>query len=274
MAAETRAARGRAFGRTVGLLWWRELLRLWKAPLRVALSLMTPLLFLLVFATGLDASLGADVRGMESFRAYLFPGVLVMCVQAPAVSIGVSLVWDRQRGVLRQVLSAPVPRSAIVWGLALAGATIGWIYALPMGLIAGYSNIPYGWPLLAVWFQCILVALLFTSLGLLMAVTIRSLETFQTLVSLALMPVIFLSGAMFPPGTLTGWLGVVVRVNPITYVVDAMRRTLPGLPYGNQPEAAPSILGWYPPVWVELLGVSLVAGALLAVAAFRFNKEE
>lgn len=263
-----------SFSRTVLLLWHRELIRLWKTPLRLVLSLVTPLMFLVVFATGLDASLGADARGMESFRAYMFPGVLIMCVQAPAVSIGVSLVWDRQRGVLRQVLSAPVPRSAVVWGLALAGTTIGGLYALPMVLIAGYANIPYGLPLLLVWLQCLLVALLFTALGLVMAVTIKSLETFQTLLSLALMPVIFLSGAMFPPGTLTGWLGVVVRANPVTYIVDAMRRTLPGLPYGNQPEAAPSIFGWHPPIEAELVSIAIVAALFLSVAAVRFNKEQ
>lgn len=142
-----------------------------------------------------------------------------------------------------------------------------------MGLIAGYCNIPYGLPLLGVWLQCLLVALLFTALGLVLAVTIRSLETFQTVVSLALMPVIFLSGAMFPPGTVSGWLGVVVRANPITYVVDAMRRTLPGLPYGNQPEAAPSIFGWYPPVAAELAAVGGLAVILLVWAVGRFRRE-
>lgn len=272
-AATSTQTRPQALVRTIGLLWWREIVRLWRTPARLVMTLMMPMMFLLVFANGLDAS-SQDLQGMRSFRSYMFPGVLVMCVQAPAISIGVSLVWDRRRGVLRQVLSAPVPRSGVVLGLAAAGATMGGLYALPMGVIAGYSGIPYGWPLVVVWLQCFLVALLFTSLGLVLAVTISNLETFQTLVSLALMPLVFLSGAMFPPGSLEGWLGFVVRANPITYVVDAMRRTLPGLPYGNDPSSAPSILGWYPPVSVELLAILLLSLLLLLIAVRRFNKDQ
>lgn len=77
---------GASFVRTVGLLWRRELLRLWKTPMRLVLSLITPIMFLVVFATGLDSTLSGEARGMESFRSYMFPGVLIMCVQAPAIS--------------------------------------------------------------------------------------------------------------------------------------------------------------------------------------------
>ncbi len=140
--------------------------------------------------------------------------------------------------------------------------------------IAPYSGVPYGLHLVWLWLLCCLIALLFTALGLLFAVTIRSLETFQTVVSLAMMPLIFLSGAMFPPGTLGGWLGFVVRANPVTYIVDAMRRVLPGLPYGNEPTAAPAIFGWYPPVWFEVAGLFLLAFGMLAFATIRFERQE
>lgn len=260
--------------RAVKLLWKREMLRLRKNPMRILMSLLTPLLFLVVFATGLDAASNQDIAGMTSFRAYLFPGVLLMSVQAPATAVGVSLVLDRQRGVLRQMLAAPVKRASIVWGLALAGATTGAIYALPLLGIAWYAGIPYDWHLGIVMIEVALIALAFTTLGLVLAVTVRSIETFQMLLSLAMMPLLFLSGAMFPPGTVTGWLGVAVRLNPITYMVDALRRSFPGEPYNGDPAAALNLFGWVPPVPMELSVILILSAVGLAFAARRFTRTD
>lgn len=253
------------------LLWKREMVRLRRQPMRMAMSLVIPLMFLVVFANGLDAT-GADAAGMRNFRSYLFPGVLLMSIQAPAVAVGISLVWDRQRGVLRQMLAAPIRRSTIVWGLGLAGATIGAMYSLPLMAIAPYADVPYGPHLLLLLAEIALVSLAFTALGLVFAVTIRSMETFQTVVSLSMMPLLFLSGAMFPPGAVTGWMEVAIKLNPITYVVDALRRTLPGTPYGGDPDIGLNLFGWIPPVWLELGGVLLLSVVGLMYAARRFNR--
>ncbi|WP_305783670.1 ABC transporter permease [Symbioplanes lichenis] len=114
---------GSAHLRTVHVLWRRELLRFARSPLRVAMVLLLPLLFLVVLGTGLDAALAPGAGG--EFRAYLFPGAVLMAVQAPALSVGASIVWDRRSGFLRQVLVAPVARRAVLLGICLGGATTG-----------------------------------------------------------------------------------------------------------------------------------------------------
>lgn len=255
----------------VGLLWRREMMRLRRNPIRVAMGLVTPLMFLIVLGTGLDAASEAQ---MEGFRGYLFPGVLVMAVQAPAISVGISLVWDRRMGALRQMLASPLPRSSIVLGLAIGGATVGGVYGLMVLATAGAADVPYSPMLLLVLAETTLVALLFTAIGLLAAVTIRSVETFQVVVSLSLMPLMFFSGAMFPPEGLPGWLGFFVKANPLTYAVDAVRRTLPGDPASGELRTKLTLFDWTPPVMVELGFLAAIAAAVLTVVCRRFSRAE
>lgn len=255
----------------VGLLWRREMLRLRRNPVRIVMGLVTPLMFLIVLGTGVDAAADA---GLDGFRTFLFPGVLVMAVQAPAISVGVSLVWDRRMGALRQMLAAPVPRSSIVVGLALGGATVGGVYGAMVLMTAGVADIPYGPLLLVALAEVMLVALMFTTIGLLAAVTIRSVETFQIVVSLSLTPLMFFSGAMFPPDGLPGWLGFFVKANPLTYAVDAVRRTLPGGPALGAGRTGLTLFGWAPPVPVDLAIVAVITALTMAVAVRRFTRVE
>ncbi|MFF3494856.1 ABC transporter permease [Streptomyces sp. NPDC002795] len=255
------------------LLWRREMIRLRHNPVRLAMGLVTPLLFLVVLGTGLDAASGNLGKAqLNDYRAFLFPGVLVMSVQAPAIAVGISLVWDRRLGVLRQMLVAPFPRPSIVLGLALGGATTGGIYGLLVLCVGGIASIRYEPVLLLVLVEVFLVSLLFTALGLLAAVTIRQVDTFQVVVNLSLMPLMFFSGAMFPPNGLPGWLAVVVKLNPLTYGVDAVRRTLPGPDVLSSDQTRLMIGDWQPPVAAELgLLVAIIALAL-GVATYRFSR--
>jgi ABC-2 type transport system permease protein len=261
--------------RAVLLLWRREMRRLRRSPTRIAMGLVTPLMFLVVLGTGLEAS-GVMSDQLRSYRTYLFPGVLIMAVQAPAIAVGISIVWDRRMGVLRQMLVAPMRRGSIVFGLALGGATTGVVYGLMVLAVAGIADISYSPVLLLVLFEVFLVSLAFTALGLLAAVTIKSVDTFQIVVGLSMMPLMFFSGAMFPPNGLPGWLGYLVKANPITYAVDAVRRTLPGSPYlspGGAEERL-TLAGWVPPVLLELGLLGAVSAAALAVATYRFSRTE
>jgi ABC-2 type transport system permease protein len=248
------------------------MVRLRRNPIRLLMGLMTPLMFLLILGTGLEAASGASGAALREYRAYLFPGVLLMSVQAPAMAVGVSIVLDRQAGLLRQMLVSPVRRSAIVVGLCLGGATTGAIYGLLVLAVAPFAGIPYHPALLLALAEVLLISLAFTALGMLAAVTIRSVETFQVVMSLCMMPLIFLSGAMFPPGGLPGWLGYAVQANPLTYAVDAVRRTLPEMPeMGGQ---GLTVAGYTPSVALEVALVTALAVAALVAVTRRFTRPQ
>ncbi|AYC38041.1 MULTISPECIES: ABC transporter permease [Streptomyces] len=267
------AERSRHPARPVLLLWRREMIRLRHNPVRLAMGLVTPLLFLVVLGTGLDAASSSLGKAqLNDYRAYLFPGTLVMSVQAPAIAVGISLVWDRRLGVLRQMLVAPFPRAAIVFGLALGGATTGAVYGLMVLSVGGIANIRYTPMLLVVLLELLLVSLMFTSLGLLAAVTIRQVDTFQVAVNLSLMPLMFFSGAMFPPNGLPGWLDTVVKLNPLTYGVDAVRRTLPGPDVLTSEQTRLMLGGWHPPVVAELGMMAALTALALGFAGYRFSR--
>lgn len=272
-AAPPPADRSRHPARPVLLLWRREMTRLRHNPVRLAMGLVTPLLFLVVLGTGLDAASSSLGKAqLNDYRAYLFPGTLVMSVQAPAIAVGISLVWDRRLGVLRQMLVAPFPRASIVFGLAFGGATTGAVYGLMVLSVGGIASIRYTPMLLVVLLELLLVSLMFTALGLLAAVTIRQVDTFQVVVNLSLMPLMFFSGAMFPPNGLPGWLDTVVKLNPLTYGVDAVRRTLPG-PSVLTSEQTRLMLGdWHPPVVAELGVLAALTAVALGLAGYRFSR--
>ena len=269
----TPSIRDRRAARPALLLWRREMIRLRHNPLRLAMGLLTPLLFLIVLGTGLDAASSSLSKAqLNDYRAYLFPGTLVMSVQAPAIAVGISLVWDRRLGVLRQMLVAPVRRSGIMLGLALGGATTGGVYGLLVLAVGGIAGIRYTPMLLLVLLEVLLIAAMFTSLGLLAAVTIRQIDTFQIVVNLSLLPLMFFSGAMFPPVGLPGWLNTVVKLNPLTYGVDAVRRTLPGPDVLHSAQTRLAVNHWLPPVVAELGLITLITGVALLLASYRFSR--
>ncbi|MEU6482664.1 ABC transporter permease [Streptomyces sp. NPDC046887] len=261
---------------TVRVLWRREMIRFVRNRLRIATSLVMPLLFLLILGSGLNSVLDPPGTGTGAgdFRRYLFPGVLLMVVQGPALTTGALIVWDRQAGFLRQMLVAPVRREALLGGICLGGATTGAAYALPMLLMAGVVGVPYGLHLLLALGVLGLVALSFTVVGVLGAVCIRRPETFDIVMGLCAMPLLFLSGALFPVHQLPGWLNAAVLVNPLTYGVDALRRTLPGGTGLAGADAGPQWWGWTPPVALELSLIALLALGGLAVAARRFARTD
>ncbi|RLL69809.1 ABC transporter permease [Streptomyces sp. Z26] len=272
--ADTDADRGLGRDlRTMRVLWHRETLRFGRNKLRIAMGMVTPLMFLLVLGTGLNSTMSED--SLRDFRAFLFPGVVLMSVQAPAIAVGASIVWDRRSGFLRQMLVAPVRRSAILVGTCLGGATSGVVYGVLVLLLGPVADVPYHPGLLLVLLQVGLVAFAFTALGVAAAVCIRRPETFQVAVSLCMMPLFFLSGAMFPADGLPGWLGTVVRVNPLTYAVDALRRTMPGdgAAVAGGP-SGPRWGSWTPPVAVEIGLIAVLAVLALAVATRRFSRVE
>jgi ABC-2 type transport system permease protein len=260
--------------RAVRVLWRRELLSFLHSPLRIVLGLATPLLFFLVLGTGLDSALGADADRLSDFRAYMFAGAVLMAIQAPALTAGASIVWESRNGFLRQAFVAPVRRESLLLGICLGGATTGAGYGALMLLLAPTTGVPYTPELLLALLVVALIGFGFTTLGVLVAVYLTRPESFQVVISLCMMPLLFLSGAMFPARGLPGWLGTAVLVNPLTYGVDALRRTLPGDARLSGQATGPQWAGWTPPVALEIAGLATLALLALVVAARRFARAE
>jgi ABC-2 type transport system permease protein len=253
--------------RTIRVLWQREVIRFGRSRVRVAMGLLTPLMFLLILGTGL----GAAAPGLAGYRAYLFPGVLLMAAQAPALAVGASIVWDRQAGFLRQMLVAPVRRGALLAGICLGGATTGAFYGSLVLVFAGTAGIPYGPRLLLALLEVGLTSFAFTALGVLGAVCVKRFETFQVVLNLSMLPMLFLSGGVFPARGLPGWMTAAVLANPLTYAVDATRRTLTDGKLAGI-EVGPQWAGHTPSLALELLIVAALALLALAVAARRFTR--
>lgn len=209
-------------------LWWRECVRFYRDRVRALSSIVTAVLFWVLIGFGLGGSfapLGMP-RGMGSVE-YLYPGTIVFLVLLTAIVGTFSLIEDRREGFLQGVLVAPVPRSAIVMGKVMGGTTIAVLQGALLLLVAPLVGIPYhaGGMALAV-LALFLIAFAFTALGFVLAWRMESIQGFHGIVNLILMPMWFMSGALFPLGGAARGLELLMRANPVTYGLAAFRESL------------------------------------------------
>lgn len=257
---------------------WRELLRFAQDRARMGAMLLQPLLFLFVMGTGLGSIV--DTGGSTSFRTFLFPGVLATSVLFTAAFSGISLVWDREFGFLREMLVAPIGRGAIIVGKCLGGATVATLQSLLLLALVGTVGIPYDPLLLIELIGCLFLgALLLTALGVLLSTRIKTIQAAMPMSQLLIMPMMFLSGSLFPLSGLPGWLSVLTRLNPLTYVVQPMRHiVLTQLSLNDEERARllPVIdwFGWQVPVILQLVTVAVVTTSLMWVAVLSFRRTE
>jgi ABC-2 type transport system permease protein len=259
--------------RAVKIVWQRELIRFFRDKPRIATALLQPMLYLFVFGTGMS-SLVAGGRG--DLKVFLFPGVMTMAVLFTSFFSAGSLVWDREFGFMREMLVAPVRRSAILLGKCLGGATAGTFQGIVVLAAAGLVGIPYSSSLvLTLVGEIVVVSFAITALGLLIAVRVRAIQSFMALVQMLLMPLFFLSGALFPVSGLPGWLAVLTRLDPLTYAVDPLRRAVLAHAGGGFGAVARGVtwLGWTVPVPLELALVALSAFAALGLAVSQFGRD-
>ncbi len=216
-------------------IWLRDLLRFSRDRARMVSSLGQPLLFLLIFGAGLSPAVSGLGGGQVNFTQFLFPGILAMTVLFTAVFSAVSVVWDREFGFLKEVMVAPVSRTAVALGKVAGGSTVALIQGLVMLVFAPLLGIRLGWDqLLVLVGLMLLLATMMTSLGLLMAARQRTMEGFHMMMNFILMPMFFLSGAFFPLRGVPIWMWLLGLADPVTYGVDSLRQvvlqgTVPGL---------------------------------------------
>jgi ABC-2 type transport system permease protein len=266
--------------RAVSIVWRRELIRFRSDRLRAITSLVQPVLFLLVLGTGLSTlARGGLPRGID-YKTFVYPGVLAMSVLFTAIFAAASIVWDREFGFLREMLVAPVSRSALVIGKCLGGATVATFQGLVILALAGVAHVPYDLELfLIVIGMLLLLSFTLTAFGVMMAARIKQIQAFMALTQMLVMPLFFLSGALYPLNGLPAWLTVLTRLDPLTYLVAPMRHVVfshLNIPPQVLHTLAPGVTwnGWEVPTGVSLGIVALMGAVMLGIAIMQFRRTE
>ncbi len=209
-------------------LWWREIVRFYRQPTRVVGVLASPLVFWLVIGSGFGTSFrSGGGPGQQHYLDYFYPGALIMIVLFTSIFTMMSVIEDRKEGFLLSVLVAPVPRSAIVLGKVLGGTTLSAIQGMIFLIFAPFAGAhvdPLQLVLVAI--VVFLVSFALTALGFAIAWPMDSSQAFHGVVNLFLIPLWLVSGALFPIAGASGWIRVIMRLNPLTYGVEALRGLL------------------------------------------------
>jgi len=210
------------------ILWLRELKRYMRSRAMIVASLGQPLLYLLVLGFGLGPVF--QRAGNGSYIQFVAPGVIGMSVLFTSVFSGIGLLWDRQFGFLKETLVAPVPRVTVMIGKTLGGATVATIQGLIVliiCLLAGFRPITWLAIPLAILFM-ILTAVVFAGLGVAIGSRLRDIQGMQLIMNFVVLPIYFLSGALFPLHGLPSVLSFITRIDPLSYGIDALRLLLIG----------------------------------------------
>jgi ABC-2 type transport system permease protein len=265
--------------RAIRVVWKRELVRFGRDRLRIVTSLVQPFLFLFVLGTGLSRIASAGTHGVN-LRTFVYPGVLCLAVMFTAMFSAASLVWDREFGFLREMMVAPVWRGSLVLGKCLGGATVAAFQGVIVISLAGLVGVPYTLGLIAVVFALqLLLAFAITAFGVMVAARISQMQSFMALMQMAIMPMFFLSGALFPLAGLPRWLEILNRVDPLTYAVDPMRRAVFShlrMSATARQALEPGVTwwGWHIPGVAEAGVVALLGLMMLAIAIAQFSRAE
>ena len=240
------------------ILWLRELKRYVRSRVQIVASLGQPLLYLLVLGFGLGPVFAKAGNG--NYLQFVAPGVISMTILFTSVFSGIAMLWDRQFGFLKETLVAPVPRIQVMIGRTLGGATVAVIQGtliMAACLIAGFR--PQNFALLPVAFLfMMLIAMVFSALGTAFGSVLQDMQGFQLIMNFMVLPIFFLSGALFPLTGLPKVLAVITRLDPLTYGVDALRGLLIGQSHFR--------------LITDLTLLSIIATAFLALGAYLFSR--
>jgi ABC-2 type transport system permease protein len=247
--------------RAIYIIWYRDVVRFRRDRARLVASLAQPLLYLLIFGTGLSSALSgssgafgaAGSTGGLSYVQFIFPGIIGMAVLFSAIFGAMSIVWDREFGFLKEVLVAPIDRSAVAVGKALGGATQAMIQGLVLLVLAPLIGIDLSLTtILALVPLTFVLAFSLSALGVAIASRMKSMQGFQMIMTFLMMPMFFLSGALFPLQGLPSWMNVLTRLDPAAYGMDPLRRVVLG--------------SSLPPEIVDRMGIDLF-GTILSIPA-------
>ena len=274
--SQVRGGTGMATLRAIYIIWYRDIIRFLRDRFRLVASLSQPLLYLVIFGTGLSSALGGRGGSLGfDYKQFLYGGVIGMSILFIAIFSGMSIVWDREFGFLKEVLVAPINRSAVAIGKTLGGATQAFVQGLillVLSPIAGVKLTPLGvLELLPLMF---LLGFSLSAMGVALASRMRSMQGFQGVMNFLMMPLFFLSGALFPLAGLPGWMTVLTRLDPVAYGVDPIRRVVlesSGVPAATIDRLSMTLFDQPVAIWQDA-GLVLAFGlVMLAIAIANFR---
>jgi ABC-2 type transport system permease protein len=240
------------------ILWLRELKRYIRSRVQIISSLGQPMLYLLALGFGLGPVF--QRAGNGSYLQFIAPGVIGMSILFMCVFSGISILWDRQFGFLKETLVAPVPRMQVMLGRTLGSATVATFQGLLVFivcLIAGFR--PHSWVALPQAFIFMaMVAITFAALGTAFGSIIKDMQGFPIVMNFMVLPMFFLSGALFPLSRLPTALTIITRIDPLTYGIDGLRGALIG--------------AWNFSFALDMAVMSMIAVAFLSFGAYMFSK--
>jgi ABC-2 type transport system permease protein len=265
--------------RAIRIVWRRDLIRFVNDRIRMFAALAQPLLFLFVLGSGLQQLSRASTHGVN-LKTFLYPGILAVSVMFTAMFSAASIVWDREFGFLREMMVAPVRRSSIVIGKCLGGATVACSQGVVMIFLAPLVHVPLS-PVLILGILGIQLVLAFaiTAFGTMIAVRIKQMQSFFGVMQLIVMPLFFISGALFPVNGLPRWLEILNRLDPLTYAVDPLRRLVfshLSISPAAQRALDPGVTWWgyHVPAGLEILVVLGLGLAMMGIAIWEFSTTE
>ena len=257
--------------RATWVVAYRELLRFVQERSRIISSFAMPLLFLVIFGAGFNRIVGVITPGVD-FVQFIYPGIIAMTVLTNSVMSGLSIVWDREFGFLKEILVAPLGRTGIIIGKATGSAVIAVLQGIILLVLAPILDVALS-PMLVVKLipLLIIVSLSLSGLGILVASRMRSQQGFQMIVQIIIFPLIFLSGVFFPVNNVPVWMEIISKINPLTYGVDAIRQVFLG---EGMADLGITIFGHTMTILEDVLIVTVFGVGLLALAAWSFSKQE
>jgi ABC-2 type transport system permease protein len=213
--------------KTIYTIWLREAKTFWREKARIVAMIGQPLLYLLILGNGITAGMRLNRAGAVGYIQFLYPGVIAMSILFTSIFSALSIIWDREFGFLKEVLVAPVPRWAVAMGKAFGGATVAMVQAVIMVAMAPLVGITLSVVIIAkLLVLAFLMSFAVTSLGIVIASRMASMQSFQMVMNFLIMPIYFLSGAMFPMTSAPTWLKSLMALDPLTYGVDAIRNVV------------------------------------------------
>lgn len=266
--------------RAVWVVAYRELLRFIQERSRILSSFAMPLMFLVIFGAGFSRIIGSMTPGVD-FIQFMFPGIIAMTVLMNSVMSGLSVVWDREFGFLKEILVAPLGRSGIVMGKVVGAAVVAVLQGIVMLVLAPALGVSLS-PILVLKLipMLILLSMSLSGLGVLIASRMRSQQGFQIVVQIIVFPMMFLSGVFFPVNNVPAWMEVISKINPLTYGVDVIRQLFLGSEIAANSGAVGSniigvrVFGHTMTILEEVLVVAVFGIAMLSIAAWSFGRQE
>jgi ABC-2 type transport system permease protein len=210
--------------KVVYTIWLREYKTFAREKVRVIAMVAQPLLYLAILGRGITAGMKLTGAGEIDYIKYMYPGVIGMSILFTSIFSALSIIWDREFGFLKEVLVAPVPRWAVALGKSFGGATVSMFQSVILVAMAPLVGLSLSFGLIVrLLVLAFLLSFAITSLGIVIASRMQSMQSFQMVMNFLVMPLYFLSGAMFPMASAPVWMRSLMTADPLTYGVDALR---------------------------------------------------